>query len=130
MQGRTTVVVAHRLSTIRDADSIAVVSRGRIIEQVCTLPSLFVSCYRCFHAPSPHVCGTERLRDAECRLPCSPLQMQGNHAELMTHPNGAYARLVKHQLTRGRSTVKMSFAARGSEAVLSGVAEEEEDGAQ
>ena len=33
MKGRTTVVVAHRLSTIRNADSIAVVRKGEIIEQ-------------------------------------------------------------------------------------------------
>ena len=32
-RGRTTIVVAHRLSTIKNADEIAVVSRGRIIEQ-------------------------------------------------------------------------------------------------
>ncbi|KAG6551372.1 hypothetical protein Mapa_007018 [Marchantia paleacea] len=33
MVGRTTVVVAHRLSTIRNADSIAVVQEGRIVER-------------------------------------------------------------------------------------------------
>ncbi|CAI5997677.1 unnamed protein product [Closterium sp. NIES-65] len=33
MGGRTTVVIAHRLSTIRGADSIAVVTKGRLVEQ-------------------------------------------------------------------------------------------------
>lgn len=33
MKGRTTVIVAHRLSTVRDADSIAVVYGGCLIEQ-------------------------------------------------------------------------------------------------
>ena len=31
--GRTTIVVAHRLSTIRNADEILVVFNGKIIEQ-------------------------------------------------------------------------------------------------
>ncbi|KAJ1630781.1 hypothetical protein T492DRAFT_871132, partial [Pavlovales sp. CCMP2436] len=30
---RTTIVVAHRLSTIRNADKIAFVGEGRVIEQ-------------------------------------------------------------------------------------------------
>ena len=32
-EGRTTLVVAHRLSTVRNADEIVVVNQGRIIEQ-------------------------------------------------------------------------------------------------
>jgi len=32
MKGRTTLVIAHRLSTVRDADMIHVFSRGRVVE--------------------------------------------------------------------------------------------------
>lgn len=32
MQGRTTIIVAHRLSTIRDANSIAVIHQGKVAE--------------------------------------------------------------------------------------------------
>jgi subfamily B ATP-binding cassette protein MsbA len=32
MQGRTTLVIAHRLSTVRNADLIHVFSRGRVVE--------------------------------------------------------------------------------------------------
>ncbi len=33
MQGRTTIIVAHRLSTVRDADRIVVIEDARIVEQ-------------------------------------------------------------------------------------------------
>ena len=33
MAGRTTVVVAHRLTTVRHCDSIAVLESGRILEK-------------------------------------------------------------------------------------------------
>jgi ATP-binding cassette subfamily B protein len=32
-RGRTTITIAHRLSTVRDADSIAVLDRGHVVEQ-------------------------------------------------------------------------------------------------
>jgi len=33
MRGRTSLIVSHRISTVRDADSICVLDEGRIIEQ-------------------------------------------------------------------------------------------------
>jgi len=33
MQGRTSVVIAHRLATVRNADRILVMEAGRIIEE-------------------------------------------------------------------------------------------------
>ena len=33
MMGRTSIVVAHRLSTVKDADQIAVMRRGEVVEQ-------------------------------------------------------------------------------------------------
>jgi ATP-binding cassette subfamily B protein len=33
MEGRTTIVIAHRLSTVREADRILVFNQGRIVEQ-------------------------------------------------------------------------------------------------
>ncbi len=55
MRGRTTLVIAHRLSTVRQLDRILVFDDGRIVEQ-------------------------------------------GDHASLITRPDGLYRRLVERQM--------------------------------
>ena len=50
-KGRTTIVVAHRLSTIKNADEIAVISEGKILEQgshsdLLALDGMYAGLYR------------------------------------------------------------------------------------
>lgn len=50
-KGRTTIIVAHRLSTIKNADEIAVIAEGRIVEQgnhekLMELDGMYANLYR------------------------------------------------------------------------------------
>ena len=51
LEGRTSLVIAHRLSTVREADVIAVVDGGRVVEtgthaELLGLGGLYAELYR------------------------------------------------------------------------------------
>lgn len=58
MAGRTTIAIAHRLSTVRAADAIAVMDRGRIVElgtheELLSRDGLYAKLYRTQFAETP-----------------------------------------------------------------------------
>jgi ABC-type transport system involved in cytochrome bd biosynthesis fused ATPase/permease subunit len=73
MINRTVLVIAHRLSTVRNADLVLVIDQGQIVEQV---DYLFVK----------HI------------HPLISFHVQGTHNSLISKDNGIYKNLALRQL--------------------------------
>lgn len=102
MVGRTTLVVAHRLSTVRNAHCISVVSKGKLVEQGNCILSTFFSFLLC--------------KKVQRKIIHLDLYINaGHHDELVKDPNGAYSQLIRLQ-------EKQQENGRMSDARLSGSA--------
>ncbi|CEP00952.1 hypothetical protein PBRA_008264 [Plasmodiophora brassicae] len=88
-RSRTTITIAHRLATIRNADSIVVLDRGRIVEQGRHADLIARG------GPYFHLVEAQRLRNAQDDhqvpppRPAAPGSPSGNDDEESTHPASA-----------------------------------------
>ncbi|HZY42621.1 MAG TPA: ABC transporter transmembrane domain-containing protein [Anaerolineae bacterium] len=72
MQGRTSIVIAHRLSTVHNADRIAVLDQGRLIElgthaELIAQDGLYARLYRLQFKDSAPVDSDQAVEDAPAR---------------------------------------------------------------
>lgn len=81
IQGRTVIVIAHRLSTVKNADSIAVIEGGKIVE-VSSIPVSGLG-YQFYVWTT-----------VTQWYPCIP--QVGNH-DTLSRKKGAYWKLITHQ---------------------------------
>lgn len=91
---RTTVVVAHRLSTVKNANTIAVIHRGSIVEKGTKFKSIIIYTYW----RSYLIIGFLIIIYIHIDL------LLGQHSELIQDHNGAYSRLIRLQETNRDSS--------------------------
>src|SRR5262249_450101 len=87
MKGRTTLVIAHRLSTVRRADRILVLDPGRIVEHARHPPLLTRPGPRRRSAsPGPYPEATRKARSAPGARRGFPARERGRHDGLRPRP--------------------------------------------
>jgi ATP-binding cassette subfamily B (MDR/TAP) protein 1 len=86
MVNRTTIIVAHRLSTVKNADTISVLHRGQLVEQG-NVDFFFI-----FIMQQLHRCFVNFI--SRFQINVFPT---GSHAEMIKNSNGAYSQLIRLQ---------------------------------